>query len=208
MMRDMRKVKDRHIFELDNRQLVMVFAGLAVVCLLVFIAGVMVGSRTAKNEMLAAAEKRESRIRIKAPSLLEEKKGNKEAVPLEKRAEETVETPAPAPVPTAASQNEKDETLSRKTAPVKVEVPPALPTEAWFIQVASFQRIEDADRRAKALKERGYKVVVMKAEIPGKGAWHRVRLGPFESLDEAKALALEVEKREKISTFVTKGPGS
>ena len=77
--------------------------------------------------------------------------------------------------------------------------------EAWFIQVASFQSVDDANRRAKELKDRGYKVLVVKADIPGKGAWYRVRLGPFNSVDKAKALALKVEKKEKTSTFVTKG---
>lgn len=38
--------------------------------------------------------------------------------------------------------------------------------------------------------------------MPGKGTYHRVRLGPFKSLDKAKAFALKFEKKEKVSTYI------
>lgn len=219
-MRDMRKVKNRHIFELDNKQMVLAFAGLIVIGLLVFSAGVMVGSKAAKDKMLAMAKKEDLRVKIKAPSLLEEKKIKDEAsIPkkIEKALSEeqnvdntakTVASPTPEKTSTPAGLKKSSQpavSLKKEEKVDKADPQPPMEKEAWFIQVASFQSVDDANRRAKELKDSGYKVLVVKADIPGKGAWHRVRLGPFNSVDKAKALALKVEKKEKTSTFVTKG---
>jgi cell division protein FtsN len=88
--------------------------------------------------------------------------------------------------------------------PAKQASPPVR-REAFFVQVASFQNTEDADRQAARLKSKGYKVVIIKADIPGKGTWYRVRLGPYRDSADAKSVALKYEKKEKSTTFVTKG---
>ena len=223
-MRDMRKVKNRHVFELDNKQMVLVLAGLIVIGLLVFSAGVMVGSKTAKDKILAMSEKDDLRVKIKAPSLLEEKKIKDEASSLEK-IEDVIEktlsegqkvtnktkiAPSPTPGKTSMPAGLKKSSppsvsLKKEGKANKADTHSPQEKEAWFIQVASFQSVDDANRRAKELKDRGYKVLVVKADIPGKGAWFRVRIGPFDSVDAAKSVALKVEKKEKTSTFVTKG---
>ena len=70
------------------------------------------------------------------------------------------------------------------------------------MQVAAFRDSDDARRQAKELADKGYNVIVIKADIPGKGIWHRVRLGPFETLDEAKSFAIEFERKENIKTYI------
>ena len=220
-MKDMRKVKSRYTFELDNKQMVFVFIGFIVISLLVFMAGVMVGSKAAKNRIVTLAKTEDVRVRIKAPSLLEEKKLNEEVQSDSKIFEEDV-------VYRQLSEKKNGHAQDKKIAPVKKKTPvktvPARSTpakkeiyqsktvskkslqkELWFVQVASFPNVGDAQKEANRLKELGYNVVVVEAQIPGKGRWHRVRLGPFSTVDKAKELALKVEKKEKISTFVTKG---
>lgn len=223
-MRDLRKVKNRHSFELDNKQMVLVFAGLIIIGLLVFSAGVMVGSKAANDEFLLLAAKEDVRVKIKAPSLLDEKRLKEEAMsqikvedvtekkPLdEKKAGIEVQSASASSREKALTPADSKESLpqpasvNKKERIDKTDQPDPKKKEAWFVQVASFQAAEDANKRAKELKDRGYKVVVLKADIPGKGAWHRVRLGPFDSAQDAKTLALQVEKKEKTSTFVTKG---
>lgn len=223
-MRDMRKVKNSHVFELDNKQMVLVFAGLIVICLLVFSAGVMVGSKVAKDKILAMPEKDDLRVRIKAPSLLEEQKNKNEAsspkkiedviekaLSEEQKVNNTARTASSSPpektsMPTGRKKSSPPSVSLKKEGKADKTVPqPPREKEAWFIQVASFQSVDDANRRAKELKDGGYKVLVAKADIPGKGTWFRVRIGPFDSVDTAKSLAFKVEKKEKTSTFVTKG---
>ncbi len=63
-----------HYFELDNRQMIFVFAGFIVVCLFVFAAGVMVGSKMTAEKEVPVKEENKLRAKIKAPSLLEDKK--------------------------------------------------------------------------------------------------------------------------------------
>lgn len=214
-MRDMRKVKNRHFFELDNKQMVLVFAGLIVIGLLVFSAGVMVGSKAEKDKISDRVEKGDLRVKIKAPSLLEEKKIKDEASSPDKiedviekalsKEQKVVNKAKTAPLSTPGKISTASVSLKIDEKADKAGPHSPAKKEAWFIQVASFQSVDDANRRSKELKDRGYKVLVVKADIAGKGAWYRVRLGPFNSVDKAKSLALKVENKEKTSTFVTKG---
>ena len=210
-MTNRKKIKAMHYFELDNRQMIFVFAGFIVVCLFVFAAGVMVGSKMTAEKEVPVEEENKLRAKIKAPSLLEDKKERKIA---------SVSKPAPAPAKTIedilelelkkGSSSEKENKAkaaadsARATAPAK-QVSLSAKREAFFVQVASFQKPEDADRQAARLKSKGYKVVIVKADIPGKGIWYRVRLGPYRDSADAKSVALKYEKNEKSTTFVTKG---
>jgi len=219
-MRDRKKIKARHYFELDNRQMIFVFVGFIVVCLFVFTAGVMIGSKmTAEKEASVKAENK-FRAKIKAPSLLEDKKER-----------DTAPASEPAPVPAKTIEDILEQELKNDTADTytlrqaqgdkenkdravarSADVPAtakqtslSAKEEAFFVQVASFQKPEDADRQAARLKSKGYKVVIVKADISGKGTWYRVRLGPYKDSAAAKSVALEYEKSEKSTVFITKG---
>jgi len=221
-MRDRKKIKARHYFELDNRQMIFVFAGFIIVCLFVFTAGVMIGSKMTSEKEVYAKEENKFKAKIKAPSLLEDKKERNIA---------SVSKPVPDPAKTIEDILEKElkkdaadtstlvqaqgdrenrpDTASRSVSDAAPAGKPSLAgrekEEAFFVQVASFQKPEDADRQAATLKSKGYKVVTIKADVPGKGIWYRLRLGPYKNSADAKSAALEYEKKEKSTTFVTKG---
>lgn len=55
---------------------------------------------------------------------------------------------------------------------------------AYYLQVGAFQSSEDADNMKAKLALQGFEAVVQTATIPDKGVWHRVRVGPLNSLDE------------------------
>lgn len=57
-------------------------------------------------------------------------------------------------------------------------------TENYFLQVGAFQNEEDADNQKAKLALLGLEAIVQTAEIPEKGIWHRVRVGPFANLDQ------------------------
>ncbi|MDP2247089.1 MAG: SPOR domain-containing protein [Nitrosomonadales bacterium] len=57
-------------------------------------------------------------------------------------------------------------------------------TESYFLQVGAFQTEQEADNMKAKLALQGVEAIVQTAEIPQKGVWHRVRVGPFSDLDE------------------------
>lgn len=222
-MGNTKKIKAKHYFELDNRQMIFVFAGFIVVCLFVFTAGVMLGSKTTAEKEVSVKPGSKLMAKIKAPSLLEDKKLQEPA----KGRRAPSSTPAPAKSiedilerelkqkasdHSALRQAKDDKGSGAKAITRSTKVPsPAKETsllakeKAFFVQVASFQKPEDADSQAVRLKSKGYKVIIIKADLPGKGTWYRVRLGPYKNSAAAKSVARKYEKDEKSAVFVTEG---
>jgi hypothetical protein len=92
-----------------------------------------------------------------------------------------------------ADKPESPESEPDKAAPA--EEPPPVPEDGtYFLQVASFKKAEDADGLKARLALKGLEAKVVSARIPGKGTWHRVRLGPFE--DPRRLQNVEGQLRE------------
>ncbi len=64
--------------------------------------------------------------------------------------------------------------------------------QGFFIQTASFKRKPDADREAKNINANGKEVSVKEADLGGKGIYFRVRVGTFETKEEAIEFAKEM----------------
>jgi len=56
--------------------------------------------------------------------------------------------------------------------------------EVYFLQVGAFQTEQEADNMKAKLALQGMEAIVQTAEIPGKGIWHRVRVGPFSNIGQ------------------------
>jgi DedD protein len=70
------------------------------------------------------------------------------------------------------------------------------------LQVASFKEQADADRLVDDLRHRGHRAYRLAANVPERGIWHRVRIGPFKTKFEAAKYKAELERTERISPFV------
>lgn len=57
-------------------------------------------------------------------------------------------------------------------------------TESYFLQVGAFQTEQEADNMKAKLALQGIEAIVQTAEIPEKGTWHRVRVGPFSDINQ------------------------
>lgn len=66
---------------------------------------------------------------------------------------------------------------SKPAAPVKAD-------EQYYLQAGAFPNAEDADNLKARLALMGFEAAIQTVDIPGKGVWHRVRLGPYKT-DEA-----------------------
>ncbi|MCL2824236.1 MAG: SPOR domain-containing protein [Polyangiaceae bacterium] len=72
----------------------------------------------------------------------------------------------------------------------------------YQLQVSSFRTAKHANEFADRLRRSGHRAHVETATVPGKGVWHRVRIGPFKSRWDASRYRKEFEQREHIVTFL------
>ena len=73
---------------------------------------------------------------------------------------------------------------------------------AYVLQVASFRTEGEAQSFSNVLRQRGHHAYIEAASIPGRGTWHRVRVGPFKYGRDATKYRAEFEVKEHIVPFV------
>lgn len=96
---------------------------------------------------------------------------------------------------------------SEEPAADKAAPPPAERKENYFLQVGAFQSGADADNLKAKLALLGVEATIQTAELPGKGVWHRVRVGPFSGLEELNRTRALLAQN-KISSSLVKGQES
>lgn len=139
----------------------------------------------------------------KAPSPFVDRK------PGESAREETPPKPAPKPekivkqpdTPTPASSKDAKEgkdgkdsgkprfefygILQGKEEAVKEkDMKPAAPKDVYYLQAGAFQSAADADNLKAKLALAGIEATIQTALLPDNKTWHRVRLGPFTSVED------------------------
>ncbi len=186
-----------------------------------FILGVLVGRGTApihfdiqelQKELaalkMAYLQKEITRYKINAPETIDKSDlGFHEALKSPERK---------APVPTKPDRKNAASSPKKKSSPpdprhVKPaaksdEVPSTAMDESgrrYTIQVASSQKMSDADKMVARLKAKGYPAYLESAQIPGKGTWYRVRIGGFRNRTEADRF-LAILKKENVKGIVLK----
>lgn len=70
--------------------------------------------------------------------------------------------------------------------------PPAGGGERFFLQAGAFQNETDADNLKARLALMGVEASVQTVTVPDKGVLHRVRIGPFASVDEMSKVRAEL----------------
>lgn len=97
---------------------------------------------------------------------------------------------APARAPTAAQPDAAPSFDFYKVLPGNASSPlPSVATPAaapqLYLQAGAFQRADEADNMKAQLALLGVEAVIQTTDVPDKGMLHRVRVGPFRSVDEA-----------------------
>jgi cell division protein FtsN len=114
-------------------------------------------------------------------------------------------TPAPTPVPKPAATAKAPEKprfdfykilpggeepvserdlRERLRAAAAAKSQPAAPQDVYYIQAGAFQNPADADNQKARLAILGFESNVEPTNLPDKGTWYRVRLGPYTKVDE------------------------
>lgn len=100
-------------------------------------------------------------------------------------------TPAPSPSPTPAKP---------RTAPAASE--PRVASGQLVIQVFSTADVDQAESVRGRLVKGGHKAYLSPVQVGGR-TMYRVRIGPFDSRDQAQKVAEQVRKGYKLDTWVT-----
>jgi cell division protein FtsN len=110
-------------------------------------------------------------------------------------------SPSAAAAPTGAADKPKfdfykilpgaEETVSEKELRERLRAAKSQPPgqqeaskDVYFIQAGSFQNPADADNQKARLAILGFDSSVEPANLPDKGTWYRVRLGPYKKVEE------------------------
>ena len=82
-------------------------------------------------------------------------------------------------LPGSESQSTEQEVQRNEVAP-----PQNYSSEKYYLQVGAFQTEQEADNLKAQLALLGLEALVQTAEVPEKGVWHRVRVGPYGKLEQ------------------------
>ncbi len=79
------------------------------------------------------------------------------------------------------------------TEPTLSDAPDASPTTAAYIlQVASFQRYEEADQSKAQLALNGVRATIQRVVINGQDVWYRVHVGPYPTVQAAQTVRAQL----------------
>ncbi len=99
----------------------------------------------------------------------------------------------------------KDTALAPPSRPAKTTAKRAQGRVYW-VQLKSLRDGKEAKVFAQAMRAKGYKVRVHRAEVPKMGSFHRVRMGPYPTQAKAKAVEQRFRKREAMEAMVMSAP--
>jgi DedD protein len=74
----------------------------------------------------------------------------------------------------------------------------------YTLQVISYDRAEPSRAFAEGLRAKGHSAFVTTADIPERGRYYRVRIGPFKSREQADTYRAKFEDEEHMNTFVVR----
>lgn len=97
-----------------------------------------------------------------------------------------------------------------ETGQVNTPSAPSAPSGSaggYQLQISSFRTAAEAQAFAAQLRARGHKSYVAEAQVPGRGTWYRVRVGPFPSQAAAAAYRSGFESKEHVVPFIVPPQG-
>ena len=111
-------------------------------------------------------------------------------------AEATRAAEAAAKARQAAEANARRAQLQRQAAERSQS------NKRFFVQVKAFQDQREAVAFANSLRAKGYKPVISQTTVPDKGAFFRIRMGPYSSYEIARVAQRDFEGKEPHETVI------
>ena len=201
--------------QLNGKQLVFLFMTATVVCVVIFLCGVMVGRGVVRAQQITELARVASDVpadpTLVRPSAAGASAGAPSEAPLS--TQETLTYPDRLAERTPPAETLR-ETLPPRPEPV-AEIPPAgqpgavvsdLPGDkagsGFVVQVAAVRQRGEADTIARRLSTKGYPAFV--TSPPGAAHLYRVRVGTYKDRREAESIAARLEKEEQFKPWITR----
>jgi cell division protein FtsN len=93
--------------------------------------------------------------------------------------------------------------VTSKPAPAaQTQAKPVIDATPYLVQAGSFQNKEDAEKLKARLALGGFEASIVSVNLPEKGLWHRVRLGPFTGLAAANTTIASLKTSGITATAV------
>jgi cell division septation protein DedD len=210
------RAREKFELSLDGRQVASIVVGALVVLGVVFVLGLNVGRQVEARQAegaragdLAALDRAPAAAPGKPEPLTFHERLTREtpapppepAAPPGAKPSAPPAAPAPSPPPAAAAPP----TPSTPAAPPATAPLPPAPQPprlgAWTIQLAAAENRADAERVAARFASLNPRIE--EADVPGKGRFFRVRLGSFESKEEAQRYLKDVARETGAKGIVT-----
>ena len=94
--------------------------------------------------------------------------------------------------------------LVAATVPEHTKSAPAGYEGRYTLQVISYRDAQEARIFASALRKRGHAAYVTSGNVEGRGMHWRVRIGPFETRQQAQSYRTTFEREEGMNTFIVR----
>ncbi|HXH65498.1 MAG TPA: SPOR domain-containing protein, partial [Mariprofundaceae bacterium] len=114
-------------------------------------------------------------------------------------------SPQPAPAPAADGGSKMMRSIIQRELDRKPSAPPPAGAAAYYVQVASYQDANEAAGVQHRLQGAGFASKIQRADIPGRGTWYRLQVGPYASRDAAGAAQADLGKRLHMQGIVVRG---
>jgi|GEM_PF-4403640 cell division protein FtsN len=217
-------------FSLSGRHVFMIFASSAVLLVLTFAVGVTVGKRLGPEVAAKPAADPLTMLdqlgggtvqvdELTFPEALGKRPGVAKAKPKRKAKlkdipKPKVNKPASKPLPSGinpplrkqpkpktqlAQGNKANAGKQKVVKAAKVSTP-----GNYTLQLSSFQDRSEAELFMNKLRSAGVKPHIIKAKIPGRGLWYRVRVGHYRSLEAATAAKKRFEGEQHVIAYVAR----
>lgn len=86
---------------------------------------------------------------------------------------------------------------------VAATVSAAMAKQAYLVQIAAFNRRQDAENLKASLVLKGFDVVIT-STLQGKTTWYRVNVGPFSMMADAKTAQTNLARAQQLKTIIRK----
>ena len=126
-----------------------------------------------------------------------------------KAAEPGAKKPAPAAPaqPDPAPSFDFYEVLpSGKPADLPPAAAPRTPAPRYYLQAGAFRNPADADNLKAQLALLGVEAAIQTSDVPGKGVFHRVRVGPYGAMSEVERTRQLLTQNDIPTTVVKEIP--
>jgi cell division septation protein DedD len=208
-------MKNREFRELQvsSTQLAIIFMGILIVDVVIFLLGVSVGKKHAQASQTAnvIAQKEPEPVREsfvlpkakveteKSQQKMKEETASKPQETAAKQEVTSVVRGSPAEKPKVEPAKEKP-----KPAPSQAVASPPARTNLYYVQVGALADKPAALSTANRFRSQGYSVVVLDPMSTDKSPVYRVRIGGFAAREEAEAARSKLAAGRKVDYFIVR----